>query len=127
MDEGERVRSEPRSFMRREGLESESVDNDQSNEKRKRGDDLKIMQRLNPDPTKFFQVTHRGDSVDHRAKDDRCDDHLDQIHVHERIGPDYDRLRTLLRSRREFAMTDTLLSDIARLAIIGLSRRPNNG
>jgi hypothetical protein len=37
------------------------------------------------------------------------------------------RLPTLFRSRKELAITDTLLRDIARLAIIGLSRRPKSG
>jgi hypothetical protein len=35
--------------------------------------------------------------------------------------------RMLCRSRSEFAITDTLLKDIATLAIIGLSRIPNSG
>jgi hypothetical protein len=36
----------------------EGVDNDQSNEKRHRGNNLKIKQCFNPDPAKFFQVAH---------------------------------------------------------------------
>jgi hypothetical protein len=37
------------------------------------------------------------------------------------------RSPTLVRRRKELAITETLLKDIAKLAIIGLSRRPNTG
>lgn len=39
----------------------------------------------------------------------------------------YDRPWTLVRSLNELAITDTLLRDIAKLAIIGLNSRPNTG
>ena len=56
----------------------ENLSNKQAHREREGRDHLEIDQRLQPNPADALEVAHRGDAVDHGAKDHRRDHHLDQ-------------------------------------------------
>jgi hypothetical protein len=78
------------------------IDHDQANDQRKRGDDLEINQRLQPDAADLLQILHAGDAVHDGAEDDWGDEHLDQLDE-----PVAERLHCLAEMRVEMAEQDT--------------------
>ena len=55
------------------------ADHQQTDRQSKSRDDFKIEQRLGADPTDLLHVLHSRDAGYHGTKDNRCDDHLDQL------------------------------------------------
>ena len=55
------------------------ADDQQTDRQSKSRDDFKIEQRLGADPTDLLHILHTGDADYHGTKDNRCDDHLDQL------------------------------------------------
>ena len=56
-----------------------SVDRDQPEDKRYRGQHLEIDQRLERDPADLGHAGHTSNAVHHRAEDDRRDQHADRL------------------------------------------------
>ena len=68
---------------RRIGVEAdaglERVDDEEADDQRERADDLEVEEREAAGLADLLHVLHAGDADDHRAEDDRRDDHLDQL------------------------------------------------
>ena len=61
------------------GARLHDIGDDQADRQRKRRHHFKVQQSLAADATDFLDVVHAGDAGHDGAKDDWCDDHLDQL------------------------------------------------
>src|ERR1700751_591867 len=61
------------------GSGRQEIYDNQPDEKGECRNQLKVDQRLYADPSEFLEIGDRGDAMNHRAKNDRRDDHLDQV------------------------------------------------